>query len=177
MAEGFIVNSIYTEIGITKKSETEISFESQISGFTTDGIQRAVEYTKVIGGLVVATTKVNPSIKVSFNYTLQGHEFNELLDNTNITAGSGFVDNYSNFDLFKVILTFSDGAEIYSKAYYDCYITLLEEKSDEEINTGAITFTCPVNLACGSDNPVIFYYSDTTEHANAIIAADAIRGY
>ncbi len=139
MAEGF--QNLNTTVTIKSKASgaSDIVLTGEISNFIESGIERRVNYTKLVGGRVIPSL-VNPlSYLVSFDFILVN---GKLLD----IAKDDWYFDMSNDDnnKYMVQLNFSNSAsEVFTKRYYDAYITIFKIESKDEVLQGKIEFTLP----------------------------------
>lgn len=132
-------STISSVIKIMRKGSTAITMTGEIFNFTEKGLDRKVTYTKVVGGKVIPRLENNNSYEVTFDFILNSTNIETLMSTNPIDFD---LTTYAN-NLYKIVLNFTEGANFYTKRYYNCFITNLQINPTDEVLKGKITFTLP----------------------------------
>ena len=149
-------------------------FGAEITAFTEDNSIRKINYTQIIGGMIVPEVDNIISKTISFDFVVEDFDIIRILQNGG-TSGSRITDLDINeeLDKYKIALKFTSGTNYYHRFYYNAYVEEFTHSMDEGVLMGSIKFSIPIKNIKGDNN----YYISEEEYATVSAALDITMGY
>jgi len=144
-------------------------FTTEITNFKEDATIRKINYTKVIGGLVLPRIDTALSKTVEFDFVVEDFKIIGMLNETSSDRISD-MDIADNDERFKISLKFTDGSSYYNLFYYNAYVEELSHNIQNDVLFGKIKFSFPMKNINGDSN----YYISQEDPDLAVGSIDSI---